>query len=246
MAFAARHVNQLVPAKRTFAEMIAAIQANQAAKAKFKTETQLKAVPVSSPPPAQVRKLPDLKAPERDVPDLPAQLEIPNSVRLKAADFQRRQHLLVSHVNRTLPNGCYVLAWSILPKELFQGDLGRFLMLAYDFYACAPENTLLLPGTAEGVQFLSLPRHPLVTALAHIDDASKRIGQLRQTVTADHQRALLALQKGDPSHLYKSSERRALYGKQLTEITYDIAETAFGDNIWSAHETRFRRLIQSL
>ncbi len=213
------------PVRRTFDEMIADLQAGH--KTPAKPESHLQTVPV-------VERM------------QPPAVQLPLAVMEKAADFHRRQHLLLTHVNRTQPSGCHVLAWSILPKQLFDTDLGRFLMIAYDFYACGPENTLLLPATAQGSQHLSLPRHPLVTVHAHLSDASLRVEHLRQAVIADHQRTLHALQTGDVSQLYKSSERQTVYREKLSNIACDIVETAFGAEIWDAHETRFRKLIQSL
>lgn len=225
MAFAARRENHIVSAKRTFSEMIAELQAGH--KVLSKAASHLKLVPVAAPMQVQAVALPD-------------------AIRLKAADMQRRQNLLVTHVNSTLPAGCHVLPWSILPIELFPTELGRFLMIAFDFYACGAENTLLLPVTAGGAQFLSLPQHPLVTARTHIIDASDRIDELRKTVTADHQRTAQAMHDGNLSELFMSSERQTRYRQTLSDAACDIAETAFGPDIWNSHETHFRKLIQSL
>jgi hypothetical protein len=185
-------------------------------------------------------------APARLAPAQPATPDLPHAIRLKSVDLQRRLHLLVAHVNRTLPVGCHVLAWSILPKELFEGELGRFLMIACDFHACGPENTLLLPAAPGGMQYLNLPRHPLTTADAHIADAAQRVGQLRQTVTADHERTSNALRNGDLSQIFESGERQLRYRRELAAIARQIAETAHGPSIWDEHESRFRKLLQSL
>jgi hypothetical protein len=227
MASTARRENYTQTAKRTFSEMIAELQAGQRSVAQPKPVSYLQSVPVSTP--AQS-----------------APMELPEAVNLKSIDLQRRQNLLVSHVNRTMPAGCHVLPWSIFPKELFQTALGRFLMIAFDFHACGPENTLLLPASTSGANYLSLPRHPLVTAEAQVADASHRIGQLRDTVMADHQRTREAMRHGDMSAMYKSIERQSVYRQMLSDSACDIAETAFGQNIWASHETHFRKLIQSL
>ena len=225
MAFAARRDNHFVSAKRTFSDMIAELQAGH--KGLSKPASHLKSVPVAAPAQAPT-------------------VALPEAIRLKAVDLQRRQNLLVSHVNRTLPVGCHVLPWSILPVELFPTELGRFLMIAFDFHACGAENTLLLPVTASGAQFLSLPQHPLVAARTHIIDASERIDALRRTVTADHQRTAEAMHDGNLSELFKSSERQTRYRQTLSDAACDIAETAFGPDIWNSHESHFRSLIQSL
>ncbi len=225
MTTAAHQRTDNQPAKRTFGEMIAHLQAGH--KAHAKPAPHLKAVPAVQA-------------------EQPSPIALPNTIQLKALDLERRQNLLLGHVNRTMPTGCHVLAWSILPKDVFQSELGRFLMIGYDFHAHGPENTLLLPATANGAQFLKLPRHPLVTVQAHVADAFERVNALRETVTADHHRTVQAMQSGDISQLYRSSERHSRYRQQLSDIACDIAETAFGENIWEAHESRFRKLIQSL
>jgi hypothetical protein len=225
MATALQQVQDTQRAKRTFAEVIAELQAGQ--KMQARPAVHLRSVPMAAPEP-------------------PPSIVLPQAVSTKAMDMQRRQHALVSHVNRTMPEGCHVLAWSIVPKQVFDTELGRFLMMAYGYYASGPENTLLLPATAKGVSFLALPRHPLATAESHIADATLRIDHLRQTVISDHQRTLQALRHGDVSELYQTSERHAQDRQKLSDIACDIAETAFGESIWEAHETRFRKLIQSL
>jgi hypothetical protein len=225
MAFAARRENHVESVKRTFSEMIAELQAGHRSPAK--PAPHLRSVPAA-------------------IPTQPATITLPEPIRLKAVDLQRRQNQLVSHVNRNLPAGCHVLAWSILPSELFQSELGRFLMIAFDFHACGPENTLLLPASASGAKYLSLPRHPLVTVAAHVDDASNRIHHLRETVVADHKRTVQAMQHGDLTEMFKSSERQLSYRQTLSDAACDIAETAFGATIWDSHETHFRKLIQSL
>jgi hypothetical protein len=187
---------------------------------------------VAAPPPVQAIKL--------------AALEVPSTVRQKAVDLQRRQQLLIAKVNRTVPPGCHVLPWSILPKEIFEGEVGRFLMMACDFHVYGPENTMLLPAMPAGVQYSNLPRHPLVQSDVHTADAKRQVGMLRLKVNEEHARTTLALQKGDLTQMFKSVDRQALYRQELSRINRNIAVAKFGQRVWDLHEKRFRAQIQAL
>ena len=249
MASSAQQNEYRPSAANTFAAKIAELriaagQRIHAASPFLTVAPALKAAPAPTVAPAPIApRLKSIPVVARSQPELS---ELPNAITLKAVDLQRRLHLLVAHVNRTLPAGCHVLAWSILPKDIFEGELGRFLMIACDFYPCGPENTLLLPAMPDGVEYLKLPRHPLTTPATHIADASQRVRKLRQSVMADHDRALKALRNGDPTQMFQSSERWVSYRQELAKTGRDIAETAFGQNIWEEHESRFRKLLCSL
>jgi hypothetical protein len=173
-------------------------------------------------------------------------IELPTPVRLRAVDFQRRQQLLVSQINRSLKPGCHVLAWNILPLDLFQGEIGRFLMIACDFHAYGPGNTMLLPAMPAGSQELSLPRHPLVASDAYKADAQRRISLLRTKVSEGHKRASLALQQGDLSQLFLRTEQQQSYRQELLDITRNLATALFGKQALASHEEQFRTKINAL
>jgi hypothetical protein len=172
--------------------------------------------------------------------------ELPAPVRAKALEYQRRQQMCVSATNLQLPTGCHAMAWNIVPLELFQGELGRFLMIACDFHAYSPANTMLLPTMPSGAQYLNLPRHPLVVSDNHLQIAKTHITLLRDRVAGEHRRANLALQNGDVSQIYGRSDSKTIYCKELTAIVQYIARWQFGESAVQSHASQFEAAIEAM
>jgi hypothetical protein len=167
-------------------------------------------------------------------------VEIPMAARVKAIDVQRRQQVLVSSLNLQLPKGCHVLAYPILPLEMFQGELGKFLMMACDFFPYGAQNTLLLPALGDGATHFGLPKFPVVAnGQTHVD-AVNQIKALRQRVLIEHQRAASAIQSGDFTRVFDRPGRQAEYRLELANITRMLAIKLFGPETWETHEKRFR------
>jgi hypothetical protein len=194
-------------------------------------------------PPASVEKSYSAIHPTfvaNDTSDLPA------PVRAKALDWQRRQQSLVTTTNWRLATGCQAVAWSIVPTQLFHGELGRFLILACDFHAYGPENTMLLPTMAAGEQQLGLPRHPLIVSEQHLQSAKQYLMALRGRVAVEHRRAQTSLQSGDLSHIYARAESKAKYCKELSSIVKTIADAQLGRGTHDAHSAQFGAFIAQM
>jgi hypothetical protein len=181
-------------------------------------------------------------------PALPAQdvLQLPTVTRLKSIEWQRRQQLMVSIANRGLPAGCQVMVWSIVPVELFQGELGRFLMIACDFHACGPENTMLLPSMPSGAQHSKLLRHPLIVSEAHLHMAQSRVTLLRDRVASEHRHAELAMNNGDLSQLFGRSISKAKYCDELRQIVQGIAKSQLPADTVENHRAQFGNVIAAM
>jgi hypothetical protein len=167
-------------------------------------------------------------------------VDIPMAARVKAIDIQRRQQVMVSNLNLQLPRGCHVVAYPILPLEMFQGELGKFLMMACEFYPYGAQNTMLLPAIADGAQHFNLPKIPLVANGQLHADAATQVKSLRQRVLIDHQRAASAVQSGDFTRVFDRPGRQAEYRQELANITRGLAIKLFGHDAWETHEQRFR------
>lgn len=172
--------------------------------------------------------------------------DLPAPVRAKALDWQRRQQSLVTTTNWRLATGCQAVAWSIVPTQLFHGELGRFLILACDFHAYGPENTMLLPTMAAGEQQLGLPRHPLIVSEQHLQSATQYLTALRDRVAVEHRRAQTSLQSGDLSHIYARAESKTKYCKELSSIVKSIADTQLGRGAYDAHSAQFAEFIAKM
>jgi hypothetical protein len=173
------------------------------------------------------------------------QLGVPRHARQRASDLMRRQQALLAHLNSTLPADAQLVAGSIVPHEAFEGELGRFLILACDFHAASPENTLITPATQADADYLRLPLLPSRTPDTALALSLSKLNWLRETVIVEHRRTALALQHGDLSHLLKGNERQVAYRLQLGAIVQDIATQVCGKLPWNAHEQHFRTAIQT-
>jgi hypothetical protein len=170
--------------------------------------------------------------------------DVPLVHRIAAMDWQRYQQRLVTQVNAQQPAGCHVMAFAILPIELFTGEVGRFLMMACDFYSHAPCNTLLLPAMPAGAAQLQLPQHPIVTSYLQQSDAKAKILQLRTRVANEHHRVAVAIERGDVSELFKHNSNRADYKTELAQICKSVAINAFGLSAYGKHESHFGALLK--
>ncbi len=178
--------------------------------------------------------------------DAGLQFSFPKQARQKAVELQRRQQALLGRLNSSLPSQAQLLALSILPPEAFQNDIGRFLMLACNFFACSPENTLVTPATAEAAEFLGLPFIEPQIPDQFISNTLSKLQWLRETVILEHRRTSIALQQGDLSQLLKSNERQLAYRQNLTSIAQDLAIARCSKATWEDHERHFRAEIQSV
>jgi hypothetical protein len=170
---------------------------------------------------------------------------LPTEVRLKAMECQRQQQMLIARVNRDLPPGCHVLQWNIIPVGLFTSDLGKFLMLACDFFAFGTSNTLLLPAMPAGEAHLNIPRHPFVTDPAYVMQAQQLIANLRDKVQAEHRRAKTAISSGDLSKVYDSATRQNKYKTELLSLVERMAVSHIGKANWNKHEDLFRAKLMA-
>jgi hypothetical protein len=171
--------------------------------------------------------------------------DVPLTERITAMDWQRCQQRLVTQVNAQQPPGCHVMAYSILPIDLFVGEVGRFLMMACAFYAYAPFNTMLLPATPAGAAQLQLPQHPHVISTLQHTDAKTKILQLRTRVANEHHRVAVAIERGDVSELFKQKGNRVDYKTELAEICKSVAINAFGLSAYSKHDRHFGALLKA-
>jgi hypothetical protein len=173
-------------------------------------------------------------------------VDLPPSLRAKELDWQRRQQALVTTTNWRLPSGSLVMAWNVVPVQLFQGDLGRFLVMACDFHAYGPANTMLLPSMPAGAQQLCLPRHPLVVSEKHLQTSLQHITALRDRVAAEHRRANIALQNGDLSQIFARTDSKARYCKELSKIVETIASAELGTDVLKTHRLQFEAFIAAM
>jgi hypothetical protein len=172
--------------------------------------------------------------------------DLPVAVRQKSLDYQQRLQRLVIQINQNLPQGCTVLPWQPVPITVFEGELGKFMIMACDFHAHGPANTILLPALPAGVEYLNLPRHPFMVPERHTAYAKQLVMQLRDQVARDNAEIAKSMSRGDMSRLLSAADKQANYRKQMVAIAMKLAKEAFDLKVYEAHEARFRPLIEAL
>jgi hypothetical protein len=171
---------------------------------------------------------------------------IPTQAKQKAAELQRLQKAMLAHFNKSLPQDAQLSALSLLPAAAFQNDLGRFLMLACEFYMASPENTCLTVSSAEaarhnGLMFMSADMPDGLKS-----STLKKLQWLRDSVASDHQRTALSLRNGHINELLKSADRKLAYRQELQSIVQEVAIARCSAKAWSLHEQHFRATLQGL
>jgi hypothetical protein len=170
--------------------------------------------------------------------------EIPLPNRVLAVEWQRRQQRMVARINASLPSDCQVAAYAIVPPDLFEAEVGRFLMMAFEFYPHCFANTMFLPTSPTGAAHFGLPQHPQETLNTQRFDARSRITQLRTRVANEHGRVAAALARGDVSLLFKPNGNRPDYKQEFAAICRSVAINSFGLAAYMTHESRFNKELR--
>jgi hypothetical protein len=170
--------------------------------------------------------------------------DLPLANRMLAMSWQRRRQQLVVEINKSLPATSQVSAFSILPAAMFVGDVGRFLMLACDFYSHSFSNTLLLPLLPAGASVLNLPLLPNVTTDIQLSDAKLRVVQLRTRVANEHNRVAAAISRGDMSALFNQGNKAHDYKRELVSICRSVAINTIGLSGYVSHESHFNDILR--
>jgi hypothetical protein len=197
-------------------------------------------VAYAAAPPLKFEILPDVdEAPVAPQQPYMAVDDVPLAIRMTAMDWQRRQQQLVAKINAQSMPEHHVAAHVIVPVDLFVGDLGRFLMMACDFYSHSFSNTVLLPKHMESARGLGLPTQFGISQELQKSDAQIRISQLRARVMSEHNRVASALSRGDVSALFKEKSTRLDYKQELAGICRSLATNAIGLSAFMSHESRY-------
>jgi hypothetical protein len=191
----------------------------------------------------QAQNLPQFPVKEQSTAvAVPGDIPLPN--RMVAMEWLRRQQRMVAQVNASLSSDCQVAAYSIVPPELFEGEVGRFLMMAFEFYPHSFANTMFLPTSPSGAAHFGLPQHPQMTPDVQRSDARSRVTQLRTRVANEHGRVAAALARGDVSLLFKPNSNRPDYKQELAAICRSVAINTFGLAAYMKHESRFNKELR--
>jgi hypothetical protein len=201
-------------------------------------EAKLAAAAVALPAPQAIISKP-IEKPKNNQP----KDDIPGSIRQKAIDWQCKQHALVSTVNRSQLPGCQIMAWNIIPVDLFHGDVGRFLMMACDFYGHCHANTLLLPVMPSGAQQLGLPRNPMALGSLEKSAIQRRVHFLRERVQREHASASQAISHGDFRQVFGCVERQQRYRSDLMVVVNEIAVQIIGREALVQHDQLFKDFL---
>ena len=168
---------------------------------------------------------------------------IPNKELLRAnrvLDLQRR---CVDSINLKQPFGCHVMAWSLIPTEVWEGCNATFMMMVCDFFSASAANTFLMPTSRKGVEHLQLPQHLYNTPSALIRDAKVKISALQAAFAQEHQVVCEAMLRGDMSVLSNRAARKQKYTSDVHVLAKEIGILTFGQAAWAQHQKLFALLV---
>ncbi len=190
-----------------------------------KTELKWGELPKSTVPPLQQQQLGEFQIPSREI--------------FRASRVVEVQRRHVDLVNQRQPFGCHVMAWSMIPAEIWQGANATFMMMACDFFHTSAPNSLLLPVTRKGADHLKLPQYPFHAARELIEAARAEVSKIRQAFAAEHLQVLQAMQRGDMSAMSNRPARKKKFADDLKSLAHRLAAAQFGKNIMQDHQTAF-------
>ncbi len=172
-------------------------------------------------------------------PDDPTNL-MPTSEGIKARleALREEQENFIARVNANLPFDIRVLPWAMLPHGLWAREHGGFL-LAMEFYAVDPWNTMLLGADQVSALSLGLPEHPRGVPKELEDAANKVIGGLRAKLDEAHKRTTQALARNEISALDDFANAHAEARRELVKVAFYFGVTLFGEKVFERHRQLF-------
>lgn len=152
--------------------------------------------------------------------------------------LEAQKKWLAGH-NKTLPNGCTIMAYPLIPPGIWWREQGDFLMQAFDFFPASLANTALVTTDPVSSRRLNLPLAPRMQNRLLEDSTNQRLTQMRERFAMEHENMAMAFARGDFTGLGSSVGRKARYGRELVDIATSIGFATFGKQAWLTHERLF-------
>ncbi len=149
-----------------------------------------------------------------------------------------RQVAFLAHVNAQLPEGNAVIAYAMLPWELWNGRFGQMLAVTCDLWPQQPWNTMLLAADQRCSFVLDLPEHPGGYPAELLPQLEQLLGEMRADMDAEMARAKAAPDLTFDAIQAWDAARLAMVPKVIAMAHY-VGEMCLGETAFARHKQLF-------
>lgn len=159
------------------------------------------------------------------------------------ADARQREEIewqrgFLMKVNSQLPSGTAVVAYAMLPWDLWNGPFGEMLSVTCGLWPTQAWNTMLLAEDQRSSFVLDLPEHPGAYPANLIADLERLLEELREGMDAEMARA-----KASPTLTFNAVEaweakRQAMIPK-IIAMSHYVGQMCLGDEAFARHKRTF-------
>jgi hypothetical protein len=165
---------------------------------------------------------------------------IPTQQSIDAEFARRRQSLdaLTGSINASLPTGCSVIPWAMLPWSMWNGAHAEFLLRKNMFQVDA-WNTMMLPADEQTASRLKLPQHLRGAPNGLDEGATRLIGEVRAELAKAHEVVTSAMARGvlPDFGAYQAATEKA--EGSVRGIAHYLGSAVYGDEAYMAHRQQF-------
>ncbi len=159
------------------------------------------------------------------------------------ADARQREEIewqrgFLAKVNSQLPSGTSVVAYAMLPWDLWNGPFGEMLSVTCGLWPTQTWNTMLLAEDERSSFVLDLPEHPGAYPANLIPDLERLLEELREGMDAEMARA-----EASPTLTFDAVEaweakRQAMIPK-IIAMSHYVGQMCLGDDAFARHKRKF-------
>ncbi len=148
------------------------------------------------------------------------------------------QRVFLMKVNSQLPSGTALVAYAMLPWDLWNGPFGEMLSVTCGLWPTQAWNTMLLAEDQRSSFVLDLPEHPGAYPANLIADLERLLEELREGMDAEMARA-----KASPTLTFNAVEaweakRQAMIPK-IIAMSHYVGQMCLGDEAFARHKRKF-------
>ena len=172
-------------------------------------------------------------------PDSPANHRMTQAdADVRQREEMERQRGFLAKVNSQLPSGTAVVAYAMLPWDLWNGPFGEMLSVTCGLWPTQTWNTMLLAEDQRSSVVLDLPEHPGGYPANLIPDLERLLDELHEGMDAEMARA-----KASPTLTFDAIEaweakRQAMIPK-IIAMSHYVGQMCLGDEAFARHKRKF-------
>lgn len=173
----------------------------------------------------------------------------PANHRPTQADADARQHEEIEwqrgfliKVNSQMPAGTSVVAYAMLPWELWNGPFGEMLAVTCDLWPTQTWNTMLLAADHRSSLVLDVPEHPGRYPANLIPDLERLLGELRVGMDAEMAKAKAAASLSWNDVQAWEAARVAMIPK-IVAMSHYVGQMCIGEEGFARHKRMFAETL---